>query len=296
MKKIRVLMAALILLLSTCACAAPEQPAQVAATTLPVYEFTVRICEGANISVTQLVTESVSCLHDYSLNTRQVRAAESAELVIINGAGLEDFMEELLHGKPVVDCSEGIQLIESRSEHNHDHEATSHDEHHHDADPHIWLAPENAIRMAENICAGLSAHYPNHKETFEKNLSALVTELEALQAYGDETLKALECRELITFHNGFAYLAQSFDLTILEAIEEESGSEASAAELKHLIQEVRHHDLPAIFTESLGSVSAAQIIAAETGASVHSLNMAMYGESYFSAMYHNINTLKEALE
>ena len=100
---------------------------------------------------------------------------------------------------------------------------------------------------------------------------------------------------MITFHDGFAYLARSFDLTILEAVEEESGSEASAAELKHLIEEVRHHSLPAVFTEVLGSTSAAQIIAAETGISVYTLDMAIHGEDYFSAMYHNINTLKGAL-
>ncbi len=296
MKQIRIIIAAMILLLSTCACTAPAQPAQVAATTLPVYEFTDRICENTDITVMQLVTESVSCLHDYSLNTTQVRAAESAELIIISGAGLEEFMEDLLHGKTVVDCSAGIELIESGHEHTHEHEESSHDGHHHEADPHIWLSPENAIRMAENICAGLSAKYPQHKETFEENLSSLIIELEALHTYGSQTLADLKCRELITFHDGFAYLAESYDLTILEAVEEESGSEASAAELKHLIQEVRHHDLPAIFTETLGSVSAAQIIATETNTRVYTLNMAMYGESYFSVMYHNINTLKEALE
>ena len=69
-------------------------------------------------------------------------------------------------------------------------------------------------------------------------------------------------------------------MTILEAVEEESGSEASAAELIHLIEEVRHHELPAVFTEALGSVSAAQIIAAETGTDIYTLDMAMHGSSY----------------
>ena len=78
-------------------------------------------------------------------------------------------------------------------------------------------------------------------------------------------------------------------------MEEESGSEASAAELKHLITLVREHNLPAIFTERSGSTSAAGVIAAETGAKVFALDMAMAGNSYFEAMYHNIDTVKEAL-
>ena len=295
MKQISLLLALIILLLSLCSCAAPETQAQVAATTLPVYEFTSRICEGTGISVTRLVTESVSCLHDYSLNVSQVRAAEAAELIVISGAGMEDFMEDLLADKAVVDCSVGIDLIEATHDHSHEQEVHEHEGHQHEEDPHIWLSPENAKIMAGNICSGLSIRYPEHADAFRQNLDVLLGELDALQAYGEEQLSQLKCRELITFHDGFAYLARSFDLTILEAVEEESGSEASAAELKHLIEEVRHHDLPAIFTEALGSVSAAQIIAAETGTNVYTLDMAMHGEGYFSAMYHNISTLKGAL-
>ena len=78
-------------------------------------------------------------------------------------------------------------------------------------------------------------------------------------------------------------------------MEEESGSEASAMELKELTYLIEENRLPAIFTERSGSVSAAGILAAETGVQVYSLDMAMTGNSYFEAMYHNIDTLKEAL-
>ena len=278
-----------------CGCAAPQSAAQIAATTLPVYEFTAHLCDGTGLSVTQLVTEQVSCLHDYSLNVRQVRAAEAAELIVISGAGLEDFMADLLHGKSTIDSSAGIALIEGGHDHDHDHETADHAGHHHEEDPHIWLSPENAKVMTQNICAGLSAKYPEYAFTFYENLTTLHAQLDALQAYGEENLAGLSCRELITFHDGFAYLADSFDLTILEAVEEESGSEASASELIHLIEEVEHHHLPAIFTETLGSVSAARIIADETGAQVYTLDMIMHGESYFDAMYRNIDTLKGAL-
>ena len=277
-------------------CTAQEPQAQIAATTLPVYEMTARLCDGTDLTITQLVTEAVSCLHDYALNVRQVRAAEAAELIVISGAGLEDFMEDLLHDKSVIDSSVGIALIEGEAEHDHGHEEESHEGHHHETDPHIWLSPENAKTMAQNICDGLCAQYPAYSEIFKSNLEFLLADLNDLQAYGESQLETLSCRELITFHDGFAYLADSFDLTILEAVEEESGSEASAAELIHLITEVRHHNLPAVFTEELGSVSAAGIIAAETGVDVYTLDMAMAGDSYFDAMYHNIDTLKEALE
>ncbi len=296
----RIVFACLLSLLLLTGCA-PQQTAQIAATTLPVYEFTSRICSGTDLTICRLVTESVSCLHDYSLNTKQVRNAEAAEVIIISGAGLEEFMEDLLDGKQTIDASSGIEILqceEDHEEHNsedEDHHAHNHDGHHHEVDSHIWLSPENAAIMAENICNELSIYYPQFADTFESNLGELLQDLTKLQNYGCTQLADLSCRDLITFHDGFSYFAESFDLHILEAVEEESGSEASAAELIHLIQEVRHHNLPAIFIETNGSDSAASIISRETGAACYTLDMAMSGDSYFDAMYHNIDTIKEAL-
>lgn len=283
----------LLLALVLSGCGTQKEYAQIAATTLPVYDFTTRLCQGTNLTVTRLVTEQVSCLHDYSLNVRQVKAAEAAEVVVISGAGLEDFLDGVIDWDKAIDASTGIDLL--CPEEGHDHDEHDHAGHHHEEDPHIWLSPENAKVMAENICAGLSRKYPQHQAIFQENLANLLAELDTLQVYGEEALKDLSCRELITFHDGFSYLAGSFGLTIVEAVEEESGSEASAQDLKHLIEEVEHHHLPAIFTEVSGADAAAQVIARETGANVFTLDMAMAGDSYFDAMYHNINTLKEAL-
>ena len=291
MKYLKILIAVTLSVL-LCGCAGSAGNGRIAATTLPVWEFSSRLCAGTPITVTRLVTEQVSCLHDYSLNVRQVKAAESAETIIISGAGLEDFLDDLLVNASVIDASEGVGLLcgeEHEDEHHHE------EGHHHEEDPHIWLSPENAQVMARNICAGLSVRYPAYKNTFEANLTVLLRDLDTLRQYGEDTLSTLICRNLITFHDGFSYFADFFGLTIVKAVEEESGSEASARELIELITLVEEQSLPAIFTEASGSTSAASIIARETGCGVFSLDMAMAGDSYFDAMYHNIDTIKEAL-
>lgn len=289
MKQKTIWMALILVVALLAGCSAPTNYDQVAATTLPVYEFTTRLCEQTDISVTRLVTESVSCLHDYALNVSQVRAAEAAEVVVISGAGLESFMEDILRNSSTIDASKGIDLLAC------DHQESHDDAHHHTQDSHIWLSPENAKTMVTNICTGLSAKYPDHIETFEQNRDSLLSDLDKLQRYADTQLADLSCRELITFHDGFSYMAESLGLTILRAVEEESGSEASAAELEELIALVTEHHLPAIFTETNGSTAAASVIARETGVKTYTLNMAMSGDSYFEAMYQNIDTLKEAL-
>ena len=259
---------------------------------MPIYDFATRICEGTGVRITRLITENVSCLHDYTLQTSQMRAIESAELVLINGAGLEDFMEDALEkASAVAEASHGLEL-ESGNAHEHDHDHG----HVHEEDPHIWLSPKNAKVMADNICQVLCDRYPQWEPQFQSNLKSLLAELDALQAYGEEKLASLSCRNLITFHDGFTYLAESFDLHIVKAIEEESGSEASAKELVEMIELVQEHQLTAIFIETNGSVSAAEIIASETGIPIYALDMAMAGDSYFESMYHNIDTLWEALQ
>ena len=265
----------------------------IAATTLPVYEFTSRLCEGTELTVTRLVTESVSCLHDYTLQVHQMRTIQRAKAVVISGAGLEAFLEDALNSAgTIINASQGLSFLEGAHSHEQEH---SHG-HVHADDPHIWLSPENAQIMARNICHSLEHLYPEYAARFQDNLVQLHTELDALQTYGEEALQDLSCKELITFHDGFSYLAESFHLTILKAVEEESGSEASAAQLKELIRLVAEHQLPAVFIEANGATSAAEVIAAETGTHVFMLDMAMSGESYFDAMYHNIDTLREALQ
>ena len=291
--RFKALICFLLLLTALLSGCCQEAPCQVVATTLPVYQFTSALCEGTDISVTQLITQQVSCLHDYSLQVDQMRAVENAELIVMSGAGMEEFLEDILTGKAaVIDASENVDLICAGHDH---HGESSHDGHHHEQDPHIWLSPVNGQIMADNICAGLIRQYPHLEEAFRNNLVSLTADLTVLQAYAEEELSDIRCREIITFHDGFSYMAQSFGITVLEAVEEESGSEASAAELIHLIQLVDEHQLPCVFTEANGSTAAAQIIAAETGVPAFSLDMGMGERNYFETMYHNIDTLKEAL-
>lgn len=291
MKKILILLTFCLLLGG---CTAPES-ADIAATTLPVWQFTCRITEGTGLTVTRLVTENVSCLHDYTLTVDQMKAIESADAVVISGAGLEDFLGDALTSARLIDSATGLELLSGGHHHHHEGEKPA-PEHQDEHDPHLWLSPAYAMGQAKNICAGLSAVYPEYTAVFEENLAVLLADLQKLEDYGREQLSGLSRREILTFHDGFAYLAHEFGLEIVEAIEEESGAEASARELIHMIDEVRRHDIRAIFVEENGSGSAASIIAAETGANLGTLSMAMSGDDYFSAMYANIDALKEALQ
>jgi ABC-type Zn uptake system ZnuABC Zn-binding protein ZnuA len=289
MKKTVLLLIFSLLICMFSGCQVQAERADIAATTLPVYQFTQMLCQGTDLTVTRLVTESVSCLHDYSLNVSQVKALEAAKLVVISGAGLEDFMADNLRGKHIIDASEGIALLERC--HDHDHEG-----HSHETDPHIWLSVANATAMAKNIYFGLRDAYPELAATFQANMDKLMQKLRQLEAYAKAQLADLDSRQIITFHDGFSYLADAYGLTILASVEEEAGSEVSSKGLIELIELVRQHKVIALFMEENGSDAAAKVISTETGVNLYILNMAMAGEDYFEAMYHNIDTLREALQ
>ena len=296
MKKLLAPLCALGLLLSACGQPAASQPAQddtlrVLATTYPVYLFTTAVTEGVEgVEVSLLVNQQTSCLHDYTLTVNDMKAIEGADLIVMNGAGLEDFMADALAASsaPVIDCSEGIELLPALGHEGHDHDT--------EYDPHIWMSYENAAVMLENIGTGLGALDPDHGQAYAGNLTAAADTL----VYDPDKLAALADRPLITFHDGFQYFAQATGLDLLKAIEEEEGAEASAAEIQEIVSLIGEYDIPAIFTEVNGSDSTAQAISRETGCSVYQLDMIMSGEGsgmgpYVEAMERNMDTIAEAL-
>lgn len=309
MKRTLSLLLTVFLLLAGCAAPSQGEPAgeetlSVVATTYPVYLLACEVARDVEgVTVTPLVNQAVSCLHDYSLTVNDMKALEGADLILLNGVGLEDFMDDALEAvqTPRADCSQGIELLAmAQPGHVHQGEEEPHDG---DADPHIWLDPVRACQMVSNISQALSDLDPDHSGAYSRNAEMARGALTAAQGEISQLLQdKLTCRELITFHDGFAYFADAFGLDLLYAIEEEEGSEATAQEIAQVAQLVRGHELPAIFTEVNGSNASAQAIARETGAQVYPLSLLMSGPTqdvgvadYTAALRANADTLVEAL-
>ena len=271
---------AFLLALPGCAPEGEEARLTVACTTYPIYLFASYITQGVDgVAVERLDTGSVSCLHDYTLSMADMKKLEKAGVIAINGAGLEDFLEDALatSDAAVIDCSQGVELLESLT---HDHDEDGHDHGH--WDPHYWLDPANARIMVDNLRDGFAQIDPDHAAEYGKNAwrsdAALRSYQEIIQDVWDEYSPQLgERPKLITFHDGFQYFAKAFDMELLASIEEEAGSEASAREIVEITQLVREYNIPVIFTEANGSDATANAIARETGCRVAQLTMLMDG-------------------
>lgn len=277
------LIALLLALLSLVGCS-PRPPAEVGgtlhilATTYPVYLFTTAVTEGVDgVEVSLLVNAQTSCLHDYTLTVGDMKAIESADVIVQNGGGLEDFMDAALahSDAAVIDCSAGIKLLPTLEHADHD----GHD-HAEEYDPHFWMDPNRAAVMVDNIAAGLKGLDSAQADTYQMNASQTKQALQTLTGalYGVPI-------PLITFHDGFQYFADAFGFPLLKSIEEEEGATASAAEIKEVVELIEsYHDeaypLTAIFTEKNGSTASAKVIARETGCKIYELDMLMSGNGY----------------
>lgn len=304
MKRLCALLLTLALLAGCAPAPAEDGKTHILCTTYPVYLFTTAITQGAEgVEVELLVDQQVSCLHNYTLTVRDMKAIERADIIVMNGAGLEEFMDDALARSDarVIDCSESAGLLPSPDHHHHEGE----DEAEHEVDPHYWMDPRYACYALLALTRRLSELDPEHGDLYRANLADAMAQIDKspdLHAViQDGPLSALCAKSrLITFHDGFQYFAQAFGLELVKSIEEEEGAEASARELMEIIELVEEYDIPAIFVEKNGSRRSADVIARETGCKVVELDMIMSGEGqgiepYLQAMEHNLNAVKEAL-
>ena len=167
----------LFLLLSACAPdpsdGTEDSQTQIVATTYPVYLFACEVTRGVpDCTVTLMIDQPIGCLHDYTLTVKDMKALERADIIVCNGAGLEESMESALEtvgDTPQIDCAQGIPLLEGEDAGHHHEGGILPAGHEHEADAHIWMDPLRACSMLENLAGGLSQLDPDHAALYATN-------------------------------------------------------------------------------------------------------------------------------
>ena len=266
---------------------------KIVATTTQVTEFTSTIVGDAG-EVTGLIQPNQSA-HSFDPSAKQLLALSQADAVVMNGAGLEPWLEDALkaanfQGK-LIDASQGITLI--------------------DQDPHVWTSPANAEQMVMNITSGLSSLpgiSPEELTAFADNSIAFDAQLTALKDWILANFAEVDpaSRLLVTNHDAFTYFVNDYGINFLGSIipSFDDNAEPSAAELDDLIAKIKSSGATAIFSESSISPKLAKTIASEAGVKVYSGDNALYsdslgvkgseGETYIKATIHNVTMLMNA--
>ena len=268
------------------------EPFRIVTSFYPMYVATINITDGVDgVEVYNMTKPQTGCLHDYQLMTEDMKTLEKADAFVINGAGMEDFMDKVTEQQKklkVIDASRGIELI-------HDDEEGD--------NPHVWLSVTDAITQVRNIADQLKEADPTHAAAYEKNAVAYIEKLSSLKSEMHAALDNVPHKDIVTFHEAFPYFAKEFNLNIIGVVEREPGTEPTPTELQETIEQVNALPTKVLFTEPQYSPAAAETIARETGAKIYTLDPVVTGEAtpaaknaYIDTMKKNMKTLQEALK
>jgi len=254
-----------------------------------------------NIAGDRVVVESLLPVgtdpHSYQPTPRDTAKIADSELLIINGADYEHFLETLLENaggeREVVDASAGIS---PRTDANGGH----------GVDPHMWLDPNNVIIYVENIREALTHYDPDGAAIYQANADAYVGELKSLDAWIVEQVAKIppEHKLLITNHESLGYFSERYGFIVAGTVVESfsSGASPSAGQMAGLIDQIKTSGAPAIFLDAADNDTLAQQIANETDVRVvtnmhlESLTDGAPAGTYIDMMKHNVTMIVEALK
>jgi zinc/manganese transport system substrate-binding protein len=250
--------------------------------------------------------------HDFELSARQIADLTDADLVVVNGLGLEEGMADALaamaaDGVPVLEVGTLLDPVEFGA-HEHDHADEENGDEAHAVDPHVWMDP---VRMAEaaRVIAGRIASVAPASSTVDWVGRGEVTAGAILEMHAElETLVSsipVERRLLVTNHDALGYLADRYGFEVIGVIVPGGSTlaEPSSSGLADLVATIREAGVAAIFADTTDPTNLADAVASEVGSSVQVVELytGSIGEpgseagSYIGMMLTNGRRLADAL-
>ena len=245
----------------------------------PMYIITQNITEGANnIKLVNMADVNVGCLHDYTLTTSDMKKIESADIFVINGLGMESFLDKVIEARndlEIVDSSRNINNVIVDENINN---------------PHIWTNLNNYILQIENISNALQEFDLNNAEIYKENTSKYIEKIKSLQDEYSEELESLNNKKAICLNEAFEYLGQDLGINMTSIRTDHEESSMSAEMLKNLIDKANNEEINMIIIDKNDNKSNAETIANETGAKIYELNSGLTGNLEKDAF---VNQMKE---
>ncbi len=308
---------------------AQGEPLRVVATTTIIADVAQNV-GGDLVHVTALIPLDAD-VHAFEATPSDVAQVADAAVLLVNGAGLESFLGDLIENaggvQPVV-VSNGIEMLAFADHEDHEHEGTEHigvlganaeceDEHaeheesdheeeehdHGGCDPHVWTDPNNVKIWATNIADAFAAADPANAEVYAANAAAYIEQLTALDTEVQAMLADIPAdqRILVTNHEFLRYFAHAYEFEVVGVVLPGGSTlaEPNPQELAALVEIIRAEGVPAIFTEISASSQLADVVAEETGIDVvmglYSDSLSEAATTYLDYVRANAQTIADAL-
>jgi zinc/manganese transport system substrate-binding protein len=252
----------------------------------------VRNVGGDRVNLTTLVGPD-SDVHVYTPAPSDAKTIAGAQLLIINGLGLEGWLPRLLQSSgskaPIIAATKGIAPLKSGTA----------------ADPHAWQSMVNAQIYVKNIRDALAVADPADADFFRAQAERYLAELDALDREVRDAVGKIPParRKVISTHDAFGYFAAAYGIAFIAPLGVSTETEPSARDLAKIIGQIRAEKIPAVFLENISDDRLVGRIAAETGARIGGtlFSDSLTGEkggapTYIAMVRHNIKALTSALD
>ena len=288
-----------------------DLPYELTATVFPVWILLKEVSRDVpGVNVNLLLPAGSGCPHDYAMTPNDRRRLAKADVLVMNGLGLEGFLGHaakrhslLKPGASIVIAARDLSGILPSESSCGGHSHSSHGDDACSANPHIFAAPSMMANMARSIVSQLAQFDTANAARYRANGADIVGRLEALAAECRNSGEKLNAHAVIAQHNIFDYLARDMGLRVEAHIQPHDGQEPSARGMLDLVRLIRAKHVSAVIVEPQYPARAGRTLAAETGIPCISLNPAANGPDelndplswYESIMRENLRTLEQAL-
>ena len=245
--------------------AASAPPRLLIATTVAPITSIVSSIAGDRADVRGIVPEGTNS-HTFEPQPSVAELLSTADVVYLNGLQLEDPTRELAEEnlKPGAEIVEiGTQAIPA-SEYLYDFSFPKEGG---KPNPHLWTDPTLARRYAEIVAADLSTRDPDNAAAYAANYTRFATMIDTLDAAMRTSFATIPKRELLTYHDAYAYFAETYDWTVIGAIQVSDFDDPTPKEVADLIEQVREAGVPAIFGSEVFPSPVLEQIGREAGVS-----------------------------
>ncbi len=281
--------------------AAEDEDFVVVTSFYPMYIATMNVVgDTEGVTLKNLSEPQTGCLHDFQLTPADMKLLSTADVFVINGGGIESFMEEIAAQCPdlvIVDASEGVELLCEEEAHGHEN---IEDSHNHDINAHAWMSVELYRKQVKNIANSLAEVDENHRESYLANAGIYDGKLEVLQVEQDELRILTEGKNSIMFHCAFDYVAMDYGMEVAFCMDLDEERQISAGEVAEVLEVIEHDNVKYLFAEELYGASMCEMVQKEADVEVIYLDPINRGEydadSYMDAMRNNMKLIREAFK
>lgn len=281
----------------------------------PMYVAVLNLVDGIDeIRVRNLSEPQTGCLHDFQLTPEDMKLLSGADVFVVNGGGIENFISDVAKTYPklqIVQACEGISLLgseghvhEEEEEHDHDavheelyEEEDGHGHDHGEENAHAWMSVASYREQITHITEHLAEILPRYGEFITENSKLYDDKLAELQAEQQELRALVKGQEVILFHEAYAYVAKDYGLDVAMVMDLDEERQVSAGEVAEVLEEIKEHGVSLILAEERYGKEMGDTIQKEADVDVvylDTLNRGNYEkDSYLVGMKSNIDLLRQ---